>query len=349
MANAGTVLVTGGSGFIGSNFIRYLMAAEPAIRIINFDLLTYAGNLRNNEGVAGDSRYTFVRGDIANPDQLEGVFRDSPIEVVVNFAAETHVDRSIVDAASFVRSNLVGTQCLIDASMRHGVSRYVQISTDEVYGSLGPEGSFREDTPLDPTNPYSATKAGADLLVLSYAKTYRFPAIVTRCSNNYGPNQFPEKFIPLMITNAIEGKPIPVYGDGLNRREWIHVDDHSRGVWFAVTRGADGEIYNIGGGEEVANIDLARQVLEFMDKPASLIQFVADRPAHDQRYAIDCSKIEAAWDWSAQTEFRSGIASTIDWYRTHEDWVREVKDESYLTYYNQQYANRVRTSVSGED
>ena len=257
-----TILVTGGSGFIGSNFIRYVLGAETDVRIINYDLLTYAGNLRNNEEVASDDRYAFVRGDIAGEEQLRRVFDQNRIDVVVNFAAETHVDRSILDAAPFVRSNIVGTQCLIDTSRKYGVSRYVQISTDEVYGSLGPSGRFREDTPINPTNPYSATKAAADLIVLSQARTHGFPAVVTRCSNNYGPYQFPEKFIPLMITNAMEETPIPVYGEGLNRREWIYVDDHSRGVWAAITRGRDGEVYNIGGGEEVANIDLVRQVLE---------------------------------------------------------------------------------------
>ncbi len=343
-----TILVTGGSGFIGSNFIRYALDVEADIRIINYDLLTYAGNLRNNEEVASNDRYAFVRGDISSEEQLRGVFDQYTVDVVVNFAAETHVDRSIVDAGPFVRSNVVGTQCLIDTSRKYGVSRYVQISTDEVYGSLGPEGCFREDTPINPTNPYSATKAAADLIVLSQAKTYRFPAVVTRCSNNYGPYQFPEKFIPLMITNAMEETPIPVYGEGLNRREWIYVDDHSRGVWEAITRGRDGEVYNIGGGEEVANIDLVRQVLAIMGRPESLVQFVTDRPAHDHRYSIDCSKIEAEWGWSVRTDFRSGITATIEWYRTHQEWVRDVKDESYLAYYDSHYTNRDQTFVSDE-
>lgn len=346
--NSETILVTGGAGFVGSNFIHFVLETQSVVQIINFDLLTYAGNLRNNEDVASDDRYRFIRGDIANASELGLLFRENRIDRVVNFAAETHVDRSIEDATPFVRTNITGTQCLIDISMKHGVSRFVQISTDEVYGSLGAEGRFREDTPINPTNPYSATKAAADLMVLSNAKTHRFPAVVTRCSNNYGPNQFPEKFIPLMITNAMEEKRIPVYGRGLNRREWIHVDDHSRGVWKAITQGRDGEVYNVGGGQEVANIDLVRQVLRILGKSGSLIEFVKDRPAHDFRYAMDCSKIEKEWGWSAQTDFRSGIEETIEWYRTHEDWIREVKDDSYLSYYERHYTNRDRTLASRE-
>ena len=338
-----TILVTGGAGFIGSNFVRYVLETESDVTIINYDLLTYAGNLRNNESVGDDDRYSFVRGDITDAAQLADVFEKNDIDVVVNFAAETHVDRSNEDSSPFVRTNVLGTQCLIDVSRRHGVSRYVQISTDEVYGSLGSEGSFREDTPINPTNPYAATKAGADFLVLSHAKVHGFPAVVTRCSNNYGSNQFPEKFIPLIISNALEGKPIPVYGEGLNRREWIYVDDHSRGVWNAIERGRDGEVYNIGGGHEIPNIEVVTHVLAIMGRPTSLIQFVTDRPAHDMRYAIDCSKIETEWGWSTLTDFSTGIEKTIEWYRANEDWIREVQDESYLSYYDRHYTNRDRT------
>ena len=340
MHNPQHILVTGGSGFIGSNFIRYVLETEPEVRITNLDLLTYAGNLGNNESVAANPWYEFVRGDIACRDTLEGVFGQRPVDSVVNFAAETHVDRSIQDAGPFVRTNVQGTQQLMDAARAHGVTRYVQISTDEVYGSLGPEGRFSEDTPINPTNPYSATKAASDFLVLSYARTHGFPALITRCSNNYGPNQFPEKFVPLMITNALEGKPIPVYGRGVNRREWIYVDDHSRGVWTALRRGRPGEVYNVGGGEEIANIDLVRKILGLMGKPESLIRFVEDRPAHDLRYAMDCTKVELEWGWSAATRFETGIARTIDWYTKNPEWVREVKDDSYLSYYEKHYLHR---------
>ena len=337
-----TILVTGGSGFIGSNFIRYVLDAEADIRIINYDLLTYAGNLRNNEEVASNDRYSFVRGDIASEEQLRGVFDQNTVDVVVNFAAETHVDRSIVDAGPFVRSNVLGTQCLIDTSRKYGVSRYVQISTDEVYGSLGPEGRFREDTPINPTNPYSATKAAADLIVLSHAKTHRFPAVVTRCSNNYGPYQFPEKFIPLMITNAMEDTPIPVYGEGLNRREWIYVDDHSRGVWGAITRGRDGEVYNIGGGEEIANIDLVRQVLAAMGRSESLIEFVTDRPGHDLRYAMDFKREQRDLDWSPEMDFEPGLCDTVGWYLRNTEWWRPIKNGTYRDYYAEQYGTQLR-------
>ncbi len=341
-----TVLVAGGAGFIGSNFIRYLLDAEPGVRVVNFDLLTYAGNVRNNAEVEEDPRYRFVRGDIADDADVSGVFADSAIDVVVNFAAETHVDRSIEDAAPFVRTNVMGTACLLEHARRAGVSRYVQISTDEVYGSLGERGAFREDTPLEPNNPYAATKAGADLLVLAEARTHGAPALITRCSNNYGPMQFPEKFIPLMVANAMEDRPVPVYGDGSNRREWIYVDDHSRGVWEAVDKGRAGEVYNIGGGREMANVDLARMVLDELGKPASLIEFVTDRPGHDLRYAIDCSRIEREWGWSARWDFTDGIRATVEWYRTHPDWVREVRDGSYRAYYERHYTHRNATLTS---
>jgi dTDP-glucose 4,6-dehydratase len=341
-SNARTVLVTGGAGFIGSNFIRHILRTYPDVHIINYDLLTYAGNVGNNKDVALSPRYDFVRGDITNAANLREVCRKWPISLIVNFAAETHVDRSIQDSSPFVRTNVLGTQCLLECAREFKIARYVQISTDEVYGSLGLEGRFSETTPLNPTNPYAATKAAADLLALSYWKTFGVPVVITRCSNNYGPHQFPEKFVPLMITNALEGKSIPVYGDGLNRREWIYVEDHSRGVWLALNKGKPGEVYNIGGGHEVTNIDLARLVLRLMGKSESLLEFVEDRPAHDRRYAIDCSRIESEWNWSANTDFSQGITETIEWYRNHMDWVANIKDQSYLSYYDQMYTHRVR-------
>jgi dTDP-glucose 4,6-dehydratase len=337
------VLVTGGAGFIGSSFVRYVLRTHRDVEIVNFDLLTYAGNLRNVEEVAGDPRYSFVRGDIANVSDVEALFGSGRIDAVVNFAAETHVDRSIEDPTPFVKTNVLGTQCLLDRARKHGVERFVQISTDEVYGSLGADGAFREDNPIEPSSPYSASKASADLLALSYFKTYGFPVIVTRCSNNYGPYQFPEKLIPLIIMKAMEDQPLPVYGDGMNIREWIFADEHSRAVWNALTRGTPGEAYNIGSGQEKTNIDVVREVLRILGKPESLIHFVKDRPGHDRRYAIDCSKIRREWNWSAEIDFSAGLMQTIGWYQAHQDWIREIKDSSYLSYYDRMYTRRDQT------
>jgi len=337
------ILVTGGAGFIGSSFIRYALETRKGIEIVNFDLLTYAGNLGNLAEVANDSRYQFVRGDIAENSHVEKVFRKHRPDVVVNFAAETHVDRSIENSAPFVRANVEGTRCLLDQARAHKVSRFIQISTDEVYGSLDSTGSFREDSPLDPSSPYSASKAAADLMALSYFRTYRLPCVVTRCSNNYGPYQFPEKLIPVLITNAMEDRPLPIYGDGLNVREWIFADEHSRAVLTALDRGVPGEVYNIGSGYEKTNIDVVREVLRLLGKPESLIHYVKDRPGHDRRYAIDCSKIRNEWNWQPRIDFSTGLASTIDWYRKHQDWMREIKDASYLSYYDRMYTRRDQT------
>jgi len=334
------ILVTGGAGFIGSSFVRYVLRTQPDVEIINYDLLTYAGNLRNLEEVASDSRYHFVRGDIADNGSVRAVFEDHRFDAVVNFAAETHVDRSIEDSTPFVRSNIVGTQCLLDNARRFRVSRFVQISTDEVYGSLGPEGAFREDTPIDPSSPYSASKAGADMLVLSYFRTHRFPVVITRCTNNYGPYQFPEKLIPVLIANALSDRSLPIYGDGLNVREWIFADEHSRAVWLALSRGRDGEVYNIGSGQEKTNLEVVRGVLKLLGKPESLITYVKDRPGHDRRYAMDCSKIRREWGWESEVEFSEGLAQTITWYKAHQDWMHEIKDASYLSYYDRMYTNR---------
>jgi len=337
------ILVTGGAGFIGSSFVRYVLSTQPGAEIVNYDLLTYAGNLRNLEEVASNPRYSFVRGDIADSDAVRSVFEGHRPEAVVNFAAETHVDRSIEDSTPFMHSNVAGTQCLLDHARRLKVSKFVQISTDEVYGSLGPEGAFREDTPLDPSSPYSASKASADLWVLSYFKTFKFPIVITRCTNNYGPCQFPEKLIPVLISNAMNDRSLPIYGDGMNVREWIHADEHSRAVWMALERGRPGEVYNIGSGQEKTNLDVVRSVLKLLGKPESLITYVKDRPGHDRRYAMDCSKIQHEWGWKSQVEFDAGLAQTIEWYKSHQDWMNEIKDASYLSYYDRMYTQRDAT------
>jgi dTDP-glucose 4,6-dehydratase len=337
------ILVTGGAGFIGSSFVRFVLQTRKDFQVVNYDLLTYAGNLRNLDEVSGDPRYEFVRGDIADAGQVAAVFAKHRFDAVVNFAAETHVDRSILDSAPFIRTNVEGTRCLLEAARQHGVSRFIQISTDEVYGSLGATGSFREDTPIDPTSPYSASKAAADLLALAYHKTYGVPVMITRCTNNYGPYQFPEKLIPVLITNAVDDRPLPIYGDGLNVREWIYADEHSRAVLMTLERGTPGNVYNIGSGHEKTNLDVVREILRLMKKPESLIQFVKDRPGHDRRYAIDCSKIRREWNWSAEVDFSAGLAKTIEWYRGHLDWMREIKDASYLSYYDRMYTRRDQT------
>jgi dTDP-glucose 4,6-dehydratase len=320
-----------------------VLRTRTDLQIVNFDKLTYAGNLRNLEEVARDPRYAFVRGDIAEPDHVAGVFQQHHPDVVVNFAAETHVDRSIEDTLPFLRSNVVGTQCLLEQARRSGISKFIQISTDEVYGSLGAHGAFREDTPLDPSSPYSASKASADLWVLSYFRTYGLPVLVTRCSNNYGPYQFPEKLIPVLVMNAMEGRSLPIYGDGLNVREWIFADEHSRAILLALDLGRPGEAYNIGSGHEKTNLEVVREVLRIMGKPDSLIQFVKDRPGHDRRYAIDYSKIRREWGWSSGIDFSAGLAETIAWYQSRQDWIQGIKDASYLSYYERMYTRRDET------
>lgn len=334
------ILVTGGAGFIGSSFVRYVLRTQPGVEIVNYDFLTYAGNLRNLEDIASDPRYAFVRGDIADTVAVRAVMESHRFDAVVNFAAETHVDRSIEDPTPFLRSNVAGTQCLLESARRAKISKFVQISTDEVYGSLGAEGAFREDTPLDPSSPYSASKASADLWVLSYFKTFGFPAVITRCTNNYGPCQFPEKLIPVLISNAMNDRTLPIYGDGLNVREWIFADEHSRAVWLALTRGREGEVYNIGSGQEKTNLDVVRAVLKLLGKQESLITYVKDRPGHDRRYAMDCSKIQREWGWQSEVEFSAGLRQTIDWYLSHQDWMNEIRDASYLSYYDRMYTHR---------
>ncbi len=330
-----TVVVTGGCGFIGSNFIHYLLDAEPDVHVVNVDCLTYAGNLANLADVAGNPRYQFVKADITDCDAMRQAVKGA--HSVINFAAESHVDRSIHDSGPFVRTNVLGTQVLLDAAREAGVQRYVQISTDEVYGSLGPTGLFTEETPLAPNSPYSASKAASDLLVRSYVHTFGMPAVITRCSNNYGPYQFPEKLIPLFISNLSHNEQVPVYGDGQNVRDWIHVRDHCAGIHRVWRDGRVGEVYNLGGHSERTNLQLTHALLEVMGKPTSLIKYVKDRPGHDRRYAIDTSKAERELGWQPTVNFEQGLRDTVRWYQEHEDWVARIRTGEYLTYYKKQY------------
>jgi dTDP-glucose 4,6-dehydratase len=348
------VLVTGGAGFIGSNFINYFMAANPECRVVNLDVLTYAGNLKNLTGVETNPNYRFVRGDICDASLVAEILASEKIDAVVHFAAESHVDRSISGPEIFVRTNVLGTQVMLEESRKHRESgavpefRYLQISTDEVYGSLGATGYFTEATPLAANSPYSASKAGGDLLVRAYHETFGLPTLNTRCSNNYGPYHFPEKLIPLMIHNIIARKPLPVYGDGQNVRDWLHVKDHSRAVETVLKKGRPGEVYNIGGNNEWKNIDIVNLVCDLLDerlgrKPGEnrgLITFVKDRPGHDRRYAIDAAKIKRELDWEPSYTFDKGIAETIDWYLANQQWVAEVTSGAYREYYEQQYGGR---------
>jgi dTDP-glucose 4,6-dehydratase len=336
------LVVTGGCGFIGSNFIRDQLARYPEQSIVNIDKLTYAGNAENLAGVDRDSRYHLEKGDICDREFIRDVLRAAKPEAVVNFAAESHVDRSILDSGPFIQTNIVGTQVLLDACRQANAARYVQVSTDEVYGSLGAEGFFTEETPLAPNSPYSASKTSADVLVRAYFHTFGFPGITTRCSNNYGPYQFPEKIIPLFISRALDDQPLPVYGKGENVRDWIHVLDHCRGIDAALRKGKPGEIYNFGGHQEIRNIDLTRLLLELLGKPQTLIEYVKDRPGHDLRYAIDCSKAERELGWKPQVAFRNGIRETIDWYTANAGWVNRIKTQEYLKYYVEQYGKRHR-------
>jgi dTDP-glucose 4,6-dehydratase len=336
------LLVAGGAGFIGSNFVRYLLGAHPDWRVVNVDKLTYAGNLANLADVAGDPRYRFHRADICDAGEIARIFSEEKPDAVVNFAAETHVDRSIDDPSLFLRTNVLGTQVLMDASRKTGVVRYLQISTDEVYGSLGTTGRFSEDSPLRPNSPYAASKTAADLLARSYFKTFGLPVLVTRCSNNYGPYQFPEKLIPFFVTLLREGKPVPVYGDGQNVRDWIHVDDHSRAVEAVLLRGRPGEVYNVGGGNERTNIEITKMLLAAMGKDESSMKFVPDRPGHDRRYAIDDTKIRAELGLSPAVPFDEGLRATVRWYLENEPWWRAVKSGEYQSFYDRWYVRRDR-------
>ena len=324
------VLVTGGCGFIGSNFIRYILQHYKPAYVTNVDALTYAGNLANLDGVVEEhgERYEFFQGDIANADQMDALMTDHQFYAVINFAAESHVDRSINSPQNFIHTNVVGTSVLLDAARRHDVQRFLQISTDEVYGSLGATGKFTEEYPLDPTSPYSSSKAGADLLALAYHKTYGLEVLVTRCSNNYGPYQFPEKLIPLMIISALRDQPLPVYGDGLNVRDWIHVEDHCAAIAAALFKGKPGKIYNVGGDGEMPNLQVVKLILDTLGKPHSLISFVTDRLGHDRRYAIDSSFAQRELEWKPLHNAREGIATTIDWYVNHSSWWEALLDRA---------------------
>ena len=336
-----TVLVTGGAGFIGSNFVHLLVAERPSWRIVNLDALTYAGNLENLTAVENHPEYKFVHGNIVEEDDVRRALAacgEGPVSVV-HFAAESHVDRSILSGLPFVQANVVGTQVLLDVVRAHGIERFVHVSTDEVYGSLGDTGYFTESTPLAPNSPYSASKTASDLLVRAAVHTHGFPGIITRCSNNYGPWQFPEKLIPLMIANASEGKELPVYGDGMNVRDWLYVQDHCEAILAVLERGAPGEVYNIGGNNEYPNIEIVRLILRALDRPESLIRYVTDRPGHDRRYAIDASKIRDELGWSPRFSFEEALPLTVAWYGTHLPWLQRVRSGEYRDYYQRQYGS----------
>jgi dTDP-glucose 4,6-dehydratase len=335
------VLVTGGCGFIGSNLVRHLLLHRPDIELVNLDSLTYAGNLESLHDVEQEPRLRFVRGDICSRDVVEEVLAQHRIEGVIHLAAESHVDRSISGPELFCRTNVLGTATLLEAARRAGVRRFVQVSTDEVYGSLGTTGRFTELTPVGPTSPYSASKASADLLALAYHRTYGLDVVVSRCSNNYGPYQFPEKLIPLMILNALENKSLPVYGDGQNVREWLHVNDHCSALLLLLERGRPGEVYNIGSDDECANLTVVRRILTLLGKPQELVRFVQDRAGHDRRYAIDSSKLRAELDWQPRHDFERGLADTVKWYLDNESWWRRVVSGEYQQYYDTQYRERI--------
>jgi dTDP-glucose 4,6-dehydratase len=348
------VLVTGGAGFIGSNFVRWVLEGAGKGKgvgtVVVLDALTYAGNLENLKGLEEVSTFRFVKGDIRDSVLVHELFRDEKFDAVVHFAAESHVDRSIVDPLSFVQTNVEGTQILLHAAMETSVSRFLHVSTDEVYGSLGPTGKFTETTPLDPSSAYSASKAASDLLVLAAYKTHGYHAMVTRCTNNYGPYQFPEKLIPLFITNALQDIPLPLYGDGKNVRSWLHVDDHSRALLAVLKEGGAGEIFNIGGSDESEkeNAEVTRSILSLLGKPDTLIRHVEDRKGHDRRYAVDYSKIKAELGWEPLIPFEEGLKNTIEWYNNNLEWWQRVKSGEYKKFYDQYYGNRAVLGGAGD-
>lgn len=336
------VLVTGGAGFIGSNFVRYFLGAHPDAQIINLDKLTYAGNLDNLTEVASSPNYEFILGDVCDAELVKTLMERSP-DAVVHFAAESHVDRSIENAQEFIRTNVQGTHTLLEAARQCRIKRFLQVSTDEVYGSMQPGESASELSAYRPNSPYAASKAASDLIVRSYCKTFGFPAVTTRCSNNYGPNQFPEKLMPLMIANALEEKKLPVYGDGLNQRDWIYVEDHCRALDTVLHSGRPGEVYNIGYGRPLSNLEIIRSLLRILGKSEVLIEFVADRPGHDRRYALDTTKISTELGWHAKVDVEEGLQRTVQWYVAHSDWVQKTRSGEYQKYYDKFYQQRNKT------
>lgn len=332
------ILVTGGAGFIGSNFIRYVLGLPQGHQVVNYDKLTYAGNLANVASVENDPNYRFIKGDICDPSAVEAAMKGC--DAVLHFAAESHVDRSIYQPATAIDTNVIGTSTLLQIARATRISRFVQISTDEVYGDI-PQCTFADENfRIAPSSPYSASKAGADLLVLSYVRTYGFPAMITRSSNNYGPFQFPEKFMPVMIMNALDGKPVPIYGDGKQQRDWLHVEDNCRGILVVLERGRVGEVYNIGGLDILENLDLAKRLLRLTGKPESLLSHVQDRPGHDRRYALSCEKIKREFGWEPKISLEDGLRHSIDWYRSNAAWVNQVRSGEYLAYYQKNYDHR---------
>jgi len=336
------VLLTGGAGFIGSNFVRFLLHARHNVEIVNFDKLTYAGNPESLADVAQDPRYHFVRGDITDRNAVAELFLQG-FDAVVHFAAETHVDRSIEDATPFLKTNIIGTQCLLEAARNFPRIRFIHISTDEVYGNAPAGVAFKEDSPLDPRNPYAASKASAEHFVTAYANTYGIPSVILRCTNNFGPFQFPEKLIPLMIANASENKPLPIYGDGMQERDWLFVEDYCRAIDLAIEKAAPGSVYNVSSGVSQPNLKIVRTILQILSKPDSLIQSVEDRPGHDRRYALDSSKIRRELGWSPLVSFEDGIRKTIEWYRANSEWLDHARSGEYRTYYERHYDRRSET------
>lgn len=338
------LLITGGAGFIGSNFVIYMLQQHPEYKIVNVDALTYAGNLENLKSVEGNPNYTFVKADITDAAAMDALIADG-VDIVVNFAAESHVDRSILEPEVFVKTNVLGTQVLLDAAKKHNITKFVQVSTDEVYGTLGETGLFTEETPLTPNSPYSASKAGGDLMVRAYHETFGLPMNITRCSNNYGPYQFPEKLIPLMISRALADQALPVYGDGLNIRDWLYVEDHCSAIDLVIHKGVNGEVYNIGGNNERTNVHIVKTILAELGKPETLITYVQDRPGHDRRYGIDPTKIMRELGWKPKHTFETGIKETIQWYLNNKEWWARIQSGEYQKYAQLQYGERLGESL----